>query len=112
MSATRRNKNIRPARDKLGYLVDLACWNEAIARLLASELSIELTDAHWEIIHAVRAYYQKFDSAPASRALIKWIGLKLGKDKGNSIYVMALFPGSPAKSIAKIAGLPRPANCI
>ena len=33
-------------------------------------------------------------------------------DKGNSIYLHKLFPGNPAKLAAKIAGLPRPTNCI
>ncbi|MCZ6459336.1 MAG: TusE/DsrC/DsvC family sulfur relay protein, partial [Gammaproteobacteria bacterium] len=37
---------------------------------------------------------------------------QLGAEKGTSIYLLKLFPGSPAKLLAKIAGLPRPTNCL
>ena len=46
------------------------------------------------------------------RALVKYVRLKLGPDKGRSIYLLKLFPGSPAKIGSKIAGLPKPANCL
>jgi tRNA 2-thiouridine synthesizing protein E len=35
-----------------------------------------------------------------------------GFEKGRSIYLLRLFPGSPAKLVAKYAGLPKPKNCI
>ncbi|MBV1905967.1 MAG: TusE/DsrC/DsvC family sulfur relay protein [Pseudomonadales bacterium] len=100
------------ARDSQGYLIDLNTWNETIAESIAKELSIELGAPHWEIVYSVRAYYQRFDSSPASRALSKWLGIELGKEKGSSLYLMSLFPGKPALSVAKIAGLPRPTNCL
>jgi tRNA 2-thiouridine synthesizing protein E len=37
---------------------------------------------------------------------------EFGPDKGRSAYLMRLFHGSPAKTAAKIAGLPRPDNCL
>jgi tRNA 2-thiouridine synthesizing protein E len=46
------------------------------------------------------------------RIFVKTIGEQLGKEKGSSIYLMRLFPGSPAKIAGKIAGLPKPTNCI
>ena len=46
------------------------------------------------------------------RALVNYVRLKLGPDKGRSIYLLKLFPGSPAKIGSKIAGLPKPANCL
>ncbi len=100
------------ARDSQGYMLDLSAWDEETAMHLAKESGIDLDASHWEIIYAVRDFYQRFDSAPATRALIKWLALELGKDKGNSLYVMELFPNGAAKLIAKIAGLPRPTNCI
>ena len=36
----------------------------------------------------------------------------LGKEKSRSIYLMQLFPPSPARVASKIAGLPRPENCL
>ena len=50
--------------------------------------------------------------SPAMRPLAKYIKLHLGAEKANSIYLMQLFPQSPAKYLAKIAGLPRPENCL
>ena len=74
--------------------------------------SITLTDEHWAVIEILRTFYQRFDTAPAMRPLVKWVKQELGADKGNSIYLMGLFPESPAKVAALIAGLPRPTNCL
>ena len=98
--------------DKDGFLENMGDWNTGLAQSLAEAENIELTDAHWEIIHLLRDYYQQYDSSPAMRPLVKFCGLKLGLKKAKSIYLLALFPGSPAKIGSKIAGLPRPDNCL
>jgi len=98
--------------DKEGFLLDLATWDEALAKEIASDMNIELTDAHFEIIHALRKFYHEHEVAPANRPFVKLIKNEFGPDKGNSIYLMTLFPESPAKIAAKIAGLPKPANCL
>jgi tRNA 2-thiouridine synthesizing protein E len=46
------------------------------------------------------------------RILVKLVANELGPEKGNSLYLLQLFPGSPARVASRIAGLPRPANCI
>lgn len=98
--------------DKEGYLLNLNDWDEEIAHHLATLEDITLTDNHWEIIYLLRDFYQEFQVSPAMRPLVKAVSKKLGADKGKSIYLMTLFPGSPAKLIAKLAGLPKPENCI
>ena len=98
--------------DDEGYLLTLDCWNESVAAELASREKIKLTEAHWEIIRLIRKFYQRYQMTPASRALISYIRKELGSDKGRSVYVMRLFGGSAAKTVAKIAGLPKPDNCI
>jgi tRNA 2-thiouridine synthesizing protein E len=95
-----------------GFLCDWQDWNEAVATALATREGIALTEGHWEILHLLRRYYADFDSSPAMRALVKYCRLELGEDKGRSIYLLKLFPGSPAKIGSKIAGLPKPANCL
>lgn len=102
------------ARDNEGYLLNGQDWSEGIAELIAEEENINLEDSHWQVIRLIRTFFFRYDLSPAMRPLVKFIGAELGKDKGNSIYLMRLFPGanSPAKTIAKIAGLPRPANCL
>lgn len=98
--------------DKEGYLKNLSQWNTTVATALAANENLQLTDAHWEIIHLTQQFHQKFEHSPAMRILVKYVKQHLGEEKGNSIYLMQLFPQSPAKLIAKIAGLPRPTNCL
>ena len=98
--------------DDEGYLFKLEDWSESLAEELAKEKGIQLTDAHWEIIRVIRQFYQEFEHSPAMRPLCKAVSQSLGTDKGRSIYLMKLFPGSPAKLAACIAGLPKPDNCL
>lgn len=98
--------------DQDGYLRDHTQWNEALAAALAARDGLVLTDAHWEILHALRRFYARYEVSPATRPLLKYLARELGPDKAGSIYVMTLFPGTPAKTIARLAGLPKPPNCI
>lgn len=100
------------AFDQEGFLRRLDDWSPAVAEQMAAAEGINLSQAHWELIHLLREYYEEFDSSPAMRPLVKYCALKLGKDKGRSVYLMSLFPGSPAKLGSKIAGLPKPDNCL
>jgi tRNA 2-thiouridine synthesizing protein E len=100
------------ALDKDGYLVNLDDWTPDIALRLAQAEDILLTKEHWEIIHLLQAFYQEYQISPAMRALVKYTEKILGSEKGKSIYLLSLFPPSPAKIASKIAGLPRPTNCL
>jgi len=99
-------------RDPQGFLVHLEDWNEAVACEIALEENIQLTDEHWEVIWLLREFYAQFEISPAMRILVKTVKQELGEEKGNSIYLMQLFPESPAKLASKIAGLPKPLNCL
>jgi tRNA 2-thiouridine synthesizing protein E len=98
--------------DNDGYLLYFNDWNETIARVIAEAEKIELSAAHWEIIHLLRDFYRQFEQSPAMRPLVKFVSQQLGAEKGNSIYLLKLFPSSPAKIASKIAGLPRPEHCL
>jgi len=98
--------------DKEGYLRNLSEWSEDVASAVALEEGITLSRDHWDIIHLLREFYQTFEVSPAMRPLVKYVGIKLGKEKANSIYLLRLFPPSPAKIASKVAGLPRPTNCL
>lgn len=98
--------------DKEGFLVDLADWSDKVAKALAKQEGLELTAAHFEVIHALRRFYAQYQLSPAMRPLVKYIGQELGKDKGSSLYLLSLFPGSPARLASKLAGLPKPDNCL
>ena len=98
--------------DKDGNLEDLHDWSREVAEALAREEDISLTPDHWEILEVLRAFYAEFQLSPATRPLVKYTALKLGVEKGNSLHLNRLFNGTPAKLAAKLAGLPRPTNCL
>ena len=98
--------------DKDGYLVNLSDWSIEVASALAAAEELELGPEHWEILELLRGFYQEFQLSPATRPLIKYTALKLGPDKGNSLHLNRLFKGTPAKLAAKLAGLPKPTNCL
>ena len=98
--------------DEEGYLIDLNEWSETAADKMAVDDGCGLSENHWEVINFLREYYEEYQVAPAVRVLIKAIGRKHGKDKGNSKYLYELFPYGPAKQACKYAGLPKPTGCI
>lgn len=104
--------NQRIELDNEGYLRNLEQWTPAVAEALARQEQLELTEAHWEVIKVLRDFYHTFEHAPAMRPLVKAVAQKLGPEKGRSIYLMKLFPESPAKVAARLAGLPKPTNCL
>lgn len=100
------------ALDREGYLRDLTAWTPEVAEALAQESGIELGEAHWEIVWLLRDFHAETGLSPAMRILVRLVRERLGADKGNSLYLLRLFPDSPAKLAARIAGLPRPTNCL
>ena len=98
--------------DPLGYLLDVNQWNQDVALAIAEKENLQLTEAHWEVIHFVRDFYKEYKTSPAIRMLVKAMAQKLGEDKGNSRYLQRLFPDGPAKQSTKLAGLPKPAKCL
>ncbi|WP_317928795.1 TusE/DsrC/DsvC family sulfur relay protein [Halioxenophilus sp. WMMB6] len=112
MSSLRLASGESVALDENGFLANLDDWNEAVAQLLATEEGLELTESHWEIIWLLRDFYNTYTISPAMRVLVKQIKAQLGPEKASSIYLLKLFPESPAKIASKIAGLPKPTNCL
>ncbi len=104
------NRNI--ALDQDGYLQSLDDWNPDVASALAGAEGLELTPDHWQIIDLLRSFYAQYQLSPATRPLIKYVAQQLGAEKGNSLHLNRLFNGTPAKLAAKLAGLPKPTNCI
>ncbi|OBU42031.1 sulfurtransferase TusE [Photobacterium damselae] len=98
--------------DAQGYLKNVDDWSKELVPLLAKEEGIELTEAHWEVIHFVREFYLEFNTSPAIRMLVKAMAKQYGEEKGSSRYLYKLFPKGPAKQATKLAGLPKPVKCI
>lgn len=100
------------ALDSDGHLLHFDQWCPEVAQRLAEGEGRHLSPDHWEVLYLLREFYQCFDMAPAMRALVRFVGRKLGEEKGSSLYLMRLFPESPARVAARLAGLPRPTNCL
>ncbi|MET9904705.1 TusE/DsrC/DsvC family sulfur relay protein [Streptomyces sp. NPDC006446] len=92
--------------DDDGFFTDPAQWTEPMAEQIAHESGIEtLTDRHWTVIRFMRAQYAEKGTGPTVRVL--------GKTSGVSVKELyQLFPKGPAKTAAKIAGIPKPRGCI
>ena len=101
-----------PATNEQGFLLKVSDWNEDVAKQLAEDNAIVLTDAHWEIILFIRRYYLQFKHLPNARVFTKAVAKEFGEEKGNSRYLHRLFPDGPLKYACKLAGLPKPPTCL
>lgn len=87
-----------------GYLENMNDWNEEVAKEIADEIGIELTEKHFEVLNYLR------DKTEAGEALtIRKVG-KSGITDIKGLY--DLFPKGPLKFSSKIAGIPKPASCV
>ncbi|OFX88133.1 MAG: sulfur relay protein DsrC [Bacteroidetes bacterium GWF2_33_16] len=84
-----------------GYLVDPSKWNEEIAKEMAKEEGIELTDKHFAVLKFIR-------ENEASLTIRKVGNSGIVDIKG----FYALFPGGPLKISSKIAGIRKPTSCV
>ncbi|MEI6415850.1 MAG: TusE/DsrC/DsvC family sulfur relay protein [Pseudomonadota bacterium] len=89
-----------------GYLADINDWNEDVAKELARQEGLDLTPAHWDLVHFLRdAYVNDNGHQPNDREINKFLAEKWGR-KVSSKDAYDLFPGKPSKQAGKIAGLP------
>ena len=98
--------------DNEGYLKDLSHWSDNVAEKIALSEEILLTENHWEIIKLLRVVHKEYQHTPITRVFIKIMAERLGKEKGKSLYLLKLFPDTPMRKACKIAGLPKPTNCM
>lgn len=87
--------------------IELQDWNEEQGRRNAEIEGIELTDAHWEVVHSLREYYLEHGQAKNGRELSKMLENKY-MAQGGSKYLRQLFPKGPVAQGMHIAGLEVP----
>lgn len=89
-----------------GFLTDPEQWTEQMAPDIAKAAGIdELTPRHWQVIRFMRDQYHVKGTGPTVRVLGKTSGVTI-----KELY--QLFPSGPAKTAARIAGIPKPRGCI
>ncbi|MFA9485418.1 TusE/DsrC/DsvC family sulfur relay protein [Moraxella haemolytica] len=96
-----------------GHLTDHNTWTPAVAQALADTLDIQLGDIHYRILGEVRAFFEKYHHSPTTRPLIKHLTQALPTDDISNTKLQQLFnTGLVARHINRIAGLPKPPNCL
>lgn len=88
-----------------GFLVDPAQWTPELAAKMAAGLGITLTDAHWVVLNWARQDYAAGGASPNVRRIATGSGVGTRK-------MYELFPNTPGKTAAMIAGLPKPVGCV
>ncbi len=88
-----------------GYLTDHSQWTKEVGTALATEIGIEMTDAHWKVIDYISKDYEEKGVVPGMRRINKVGGIPT-----KELY--SLFPGGPIKKASLIAGYPKPASCV
>ena len=96
-------------RDVEGYVVNPEDWDERLARELAAEEGLELSERYWPILHFMRDYWQQHKVAPDVRHVTRRLSETYGYDKKAAKQCLfQLFPYGYVKQACKIAGMRRP----
>ena len=89
-----------------GFLVNQEDWNEDVAKEIAADEQVELTDKHWDLINFLRdEYINNNANQPNERNMVKAMA-KIWGEKPSTKDLYDLFPMQPSKQATKIAGLP------
>ncbi len=91
--------------DAEGFLTEYDEWDEELAKQLAQNIGIDLTDEHMKVIRFLREDYKENGETPTLRR-VSTVGGFPTKE------LFKLFPKKPAKKMAYIAGLPKPKGCV
>jgi TusE/DsrC/DsvC family sulfur relay protein len=91
--------------DDEGFLTVYDEWDDELAKQLAAQIGIDLTDAHWKAIRFLREDYKAQGETPTLRRVTVVGGIPTKE-------LFTLFPQKPAKKMAYIAGLPKPHGCV
>jgi tRNA 2-thiouridine synthesizing protein E len=91
--------------DDDGFLTVYDEWDPDLAKQLATQIGIDLTDAHFKALTFLRADYATQGETATLRRVATLGGIPIKE-------LFALFPKKPAKKMAYIAGLPKPHGCV
>lgn len=96
--------------DPEGNMYGLNHWSPITATKLAREEGIvELTEAHWHVIYALRNLYRENGSAASAREVMQILERDFAEGSGRR-YLYELFPKGPVSQGSRLAGVPVPPN--
>jgi TusE/DsrC/DsvC family sulfur relay protein len=91
--------------DDEGFLTEPSEWDEELAKQLAANIGIELTDRHFEVLRFARADQAEQGETPTLRRMQAVGGFPTKE-------LFELFPKKPAKKLSYVAGLQKPVGCV
>ena len=91
--------------DEEGFLTTYDEWNEDLAGALATQIGLELTEEHLDVIRFLRQDFQEKGETATLRRVSTVGGIPTKR-------LFELFPKKPAKKMAYVAGLPKPHGCV
>ena len=92
--------------DDEGFMTVYDEWDESLAASLAQAIGVEMTDECWGPIRFLREDFKAEGGQTPTLRRVSTVG---GFDTKK---LFELFPKKPAKKMAYIAGLPKPAGCV
>lgn len=87
--------------DADGFVTQFDDWDEEVARRLAAEVDLELTEPRWRVIRILREDYPRVGETPPLIRVAMLAATTVDQ-------LHELFPGPTARILAYVAGLPRP----
>jgi len=91
--------------DDEGFMTEYDEWSEELGKTLADNIGIDMSDKHWVAVRFLRDDFKVEGETPTLRR-VSTVGGVSTKE------LFQLFPKKPAKKMAYIAGLPKPAGCV
>lgn len=89
-----------------GYLINHDDWSEDLAKVIAEQEGVELSEKHWDLVNFLRdEFINNSGNQPNTRNIVKAMSEKWGAKIGQK-DIYALFPKDPSKQGGRIAGLP------
>ncbi|MGD2055276.1 MAG: TusE/DsrC/DsvC family sulfur relay protein [Gammaproteobacteria bacterium] len=95
-------------RDEEGFLLDVHDWHPDLIETIAAEDGLVMTPERREVVDYIRNYFEKNQSVPEARVLLKHLRVVWGKDKATRRYLYQLFPRGYGQQACKIAGMRKP----
>jgi tRNA 2-thiouridine synthesizing protein E len=91
--------------DPEGFLTTYDEWDEGLARALAGQIGLELTEDHLALLRFLRQDFRDHGETATLRRVTAGTGVPTKR-------LFELFPVKPAKKMAYVAGLPKPRGCV
>jgi TusE/DsrC/DsvC family sulfur relay protein len=92
--------------DDEGFMTVYEEWDEELGKALADAIGVEMSDESWGPIRFLRTDFQAEGGHTPTLRRVSTVG---GYDTKK---LFEMFPKKPAKKMAYIAGLPKPAGCV